>query len=74
MLRRRIHWGAFIAVDVALPYVEFTLEPDGNGSVLRVTETGFAQLPLDTRRETYDSHRDGWARELAELVQHLNGN
>lgn len=54
-------------------YVEFTLEPDGNGSVLRVTETGFAQLPLDTRRETYDSHRDGWARELAELVEHLDG-
>lgn len=54
-------------------YVEFTLEPDGDGTALRVTETGFAQLPLDTRRETYDSHREGWARELAELVEHLDG-
>ena len=56
-------------------YVEFTLEPDGTGTgtVLRVTETGFAQLPVDTRTETFDSHREGWSRELAELVGHLDG-
>ena len=54
-------------------YVEFTLEPDGDGTVLRVVESGFAQLPVDTRRQTYDSHREGWARELAELVDHLHG-
>lgn len=53
-------------------YVEFTLEPDGAGTTLRVTETGFAQLPLDTRAETYDSHSEGWARELAELAEHLD--
>ena len=49
-------------------YVEFTLEPEGDGTRLRVTETGFAQLPVDTRSETYDSHNEGWSRELAELV------
>jgi uncharacterized protein YndB with AHSA1/START domain len=54
-------------------YVEFTLEPAGDGTRLRVVETGFAQLPLDTRRETYDSHSEGWTRELAELVEHLDG-
>jgi uncharacterized protein YndB with AHSA1/START domain len=54
-------------------YVEFTLEADGTGTVLRVTETGFAQLPLATRSETYDSHHEGWTRELAELVEHLDG-
>jgi uncharacterized protein YndB with AHSA1/START domain len=54
-------------------YVEFTLEPDGAGTMLRVTETGFAQLPLDTRRETYDSHREGWSHELAELVEYVDG-
>jgi uncharacterized protein YndB with AHSA1/START domain len=53
-------------------YVEFILEPDGDGTVLRVTETGFAQLPLDTRTETYESHRDGWSRELGELEAHLD--
>jgi uncharacterized protein YndB with AHSA1/START domain len=54
-------------------YVEFALEPDGAGTMLRVTETGFAQLPLDTRSDTYDSHSDGWSQELAELVDYLDG-
>jgi uncharacterized protein YndB with AHSA1/START domain len=52
-------------------YVEFTLEPHGDGTVLRVVETGVAQLPVDTRRDTYDSHSEGWSRELAELAEHL---
>ena len=54
-------------------YVEFTLEPDDDGTLLRVVETGFAQLPVDTRSETYDSHSEGWSRELAELAEHLDG-
>ena len=54
-------------------YVEFTLEPDDDGTVLRVVETGFAQLPVETRRQTYDSHSEGWSRELAELAEHIHG-
>jgi uncharacterized protein YndB with AHSA1/START domain len=54
-------------------YVEFSLEPDREGTLLRVVETGFAQLPVDTRRQTYDSHSEGWARELAELVEYVDG-
>lgn len=54
-------------------YVEFTLEPDGDGTRLRMVESGFAQLPPETRRDTYESHSEGWARELAELVEHLDG-
>lgn len=54
-------------------YVEFTLEPDGDGTLLRVVETGFAQLPVATRRETYESHSEGWSRELSELVKHVDG-
>ncbi len=54
-------------------YVEFTLQPERAGTVLRVVETGFAQLPLDTRRDTYDSHSEGWSRELAQLADHLDG-
>jgi uncharacterized protein YndB with AHSA1/START domain len=54
-------------------YVEFTLEPAGEGTLLRVTETGFAQLPLEIRQQTYDAHREGWSRELFELAEHLNG-
>ncbi len=54
-------------------YVEFTLKPDRDGTVLHVVETGFAQLPPDTRRQTYDSHSAGWSQELAELAEHLDG-
>jgi uncharacterized protein YndB with AHSA1/START domain len=54
-------------------YVEFTLIPDGDGTVLRVTESGFAQLPVESRRVTYDSHSEGWSRELAELAEYLDG-
>ena len=54
-------------------YVEFTLEPVGDGTLLRVVETGFAQLPLETRQDTYDSHSEGWSRELAELAEHVDG-
>ena len=54
-------------------YVEFILEPDGNGTLLRLVETGFAQLPVDTRQETYDSHSRGWSQELSELVNYVDG-
>jgi uncharacterized protein YndB with AHSA1/START domain len=54
-------------------YVEFTLRPDGDGTLLRVVETGFAQLPVTTRRDSYDSHADGWSRELAELAENIRG-
>jgi len=53
-------------------YVEFILEARGAGTRLRVVETGFAQLPDDSRRKTYDSHAEGWARELGELAGHLD--
>jgi uncharacterized protein YndB with AHSA1/START domain len=53
-------------------YVEFTLEPLGTGTRLRVVETGFAQLPQDAYQDEYDSHVEGWARELGELTAYLN--
>ena len=53
-------------------YVEFTLEPVAGGTRLTVVETGFAQLPEDAYRKTYDGHTEGWARELGELAGHLD--
>ena len=53
-------------------YVEFTLEPAGPGTRLRVAETGFAQLPDDVHRKTYHSHTEGWASELGELAGYLD--
>jgi uncharacterized protein YndB with AHSA1/START domain len=53
-------------------YVEFTLEPEGDGTRLTVVETGFAQLPADVHRTEYDAHVKGWAHELGELGDHLD--
>ncbi len=53
-------------------YVEFTLEPAGAGTRLTVVETGFAQLPDDLYRKTYDGHTEGWAHELGELADYLD--
>ena len=53
-------------------YVEFTLEPAGAGTRLRVVETGFAQLPEDSHRKVYDGHTQGWASELGELAGYLD--
>ena len=55
-------------------YVEFTLEPTAAGTRLTVVESGFAQLPEDAYRKSYDSNTDGWARELAELADYLDAS
>jgi len=53
-------------------YVEFTLHAVGAGTLLRVVESGFAQLPDGSRRTTYESHAEGWASELSELTDYLD--
>ena len=53
-------------------YVEFTLEPVGAGTRLKVVETGFAQLPEDTHRKAFDGNTEGWMKELGELVDYLD--
>ena len=53
-------------------YVEFTLTPTGAGTRLTVVESGFAQLSDETYRGAFDGNTDGWASELAELVEYLD--
>ena len=53
-------------------YVEFTLEPTGSGTRLTMTESGFAQLPEDMYRKSYDGNAQGWISELGELVDYLD--
>ena len=53
-------------------YVEFTLEPDGHGTLLRVVESGFAQLPEGSYRKAFDENTEGWASELGELAEYLD--
>src|SRR5918997_3765919 len=46
--------------------VEFTLAPDGNGTRLRVVESGFAALATseEQRARNLESNTEGWAAEL----------
>lgn len=60
------------ADDPRRTYVEFTLEPAGAGTRLTVVETGFAQLAPEDYGPAYDSHTEGWARELDELAGYLD--
>jgi uncharacterized protein YndB with AHSA1/START domain len=60
------------ADDPRRTYVEFTLEPTSHGTRLTVVETGFAQLPDEYHRAGYDSHVEGWPRELGELIDYLD--
>jgi uncharacterized protein YndB with AHSA1/START domain len=53
-------------------YVEFRLEPVGDGTRLTVTESGFAQLPDEIYRTAYDGNTKGWVSELDELVRYLD--
>jgi uncharacterized protein YndB with AHSA1/START domain len=58
--------------DARRTYVEFTLEPAGDGTRLTVVESGFAQLPQDAHRKAFDGNADGWPKELGELADYLD--
>ncbi len=53
-------------------YVEFSLEPVGEGTRLTVTETGFAQLPDEAHKDAFEGNVGGWKSELGELVEYLD--
>lgn len=47
--------------------VEFRLEKTKNGTLLRVTESGFDQLPGDFRSEAFRRNEGGWAEQLKNI-------
>ena len=49
--------------------VEFTRRPEGDGTRLRVVETGFASLAAsdEQRARNFDGNTEGWQRETDEL-------
>lgn len=53
--------------------VEFTLAPDGDGTLLKVRETGFAQLALSEHERTtaHEGNTRGWKMELDDLVAYV---
>jgi uncharacterized protein YndB with AHSA1/START domain len=55
--------------------VEFTLQPEGDGTRLRVVESGFAALAVseEQRAENHASNTGGWLSELDELREYAQG-
>lgn len=61
------------AVEGNSTLVEFTLTPDGDGTRLRVVETGFADLVIPEDRAAtagYESHASGWTGQMDNIKQY----
>lgn len=51
--------------------VEFRLEPHGEGTLLTVTESGFARIPAHRRAEAFDANEGGWTAQMENIRRHL---
>lgn len=51
--------------------VEFLLEPDGDGTRLRVIESGFDALPKSRRDEAFRMNSGGWAKQVDNVRNYL---
>lgn len=56
-----------------LTLVSFFLESHGEKTVLRVVESGFANIPEDRRANCFEMNTKGWEYELAELKAAVEG-
>jgi uncharacterized protein YndB with AHSA1/START domain len=56
--------------------VEFTLWSSGDGTVLRLVESGFDALdiPADRPDASFESHSKGWTGVIAKFAEHVMGN
>jgi uncharacterized protein YndB with AHSA1/START domain len=52
--------------------VEFTLQPEGDGTRLRVVESGFASLDTadEQRAKNHEGNTEGWRLEIDELREY----
>lgn len=66
------------AIDAAKDYssepstlVEFRLEPNGAGTLLVVTESGFDKLPEERRFEAFRMNEGGWEEQMKNIERHV---
>jgi len=53
--------------------VSFELEPQGEGTRLTITESGFERLPKDRRAAALQSNAEGWEKQLQLIDKYLGG-
>jgi len=51
--------------------VEFHLEPTPTGTRLRVTESGFENIPAERRAEAFRRNDGGWAEQMKNIAKHV---
>jgi uncharacterized protein YndB with AHSA1/START domain len=68
------------AIDQAVDYsaepmtlVEFTLEPEGGGTLLTVVESGFDRIPAARRDEAFRMDESGWTGQMKNIARHVDG-
>jgi len=74
------HWHPG-AVDPTVDYskepptlVEFRLEPAGDGTLLRLTESGFDAVPAARRDEAYRMNDGGWTEQVRNIDDYVKKN
>jgi uncharacterized protein YndB with AHSA1/START domain len=53
--------------------IEFVLEPEGSGTRLTVTESGFHAVPADRRSLAFRMNEEGWAQQVIRVKEHVGG-
>jgi uncharacterized protein YndB with AHSA1/START domain len=51
--------------------VEFRLEVVDGGTLLKVVESGFDQLPPDRREEAFRMNDNGWTHQMVNIERHV---
>jgi uncharacterized protein YndB with AHSA1/START domain len=51
--------------------IEFRLEPKGNGTILFLTESGFAGIPEGRRIEAFRMNEQGWLLQMTNIQRHV---
>ena len=51
--------------------VEFSLEETANGTLLRVTESGFDKVPSDRRLEAFRMDERGWTEQMENIKRYV---
>jgi len=52
--------------------VEFTLEEQAGGTLLRVVESGFDRIPAARRQEAYRMNSGGWDAQMENIRRHVD--
>ncbi|MGE3074502.1 MAG: SRPBCC family protein [Dehalococcoidia bacterium] len=53
--------------------IEFVVTPQGGGTLLTVTESGFLGIPEARRRQAFDMNSEGWAQQLVRVANYVDG-